>query len=184
MFNKIISTNIEGLIIIEPKIFSDQRGYFFESYNEALYHKYSIFSKFVQDNESYSRYGTIRGMHFQKNEYAQAKLVRVVKGKVLDVALDLRKGPSFGKYFSIELSSENKKQLYIPRGFAHGFATLSDEVILQYKCDNYYNKDSEDGIYYADEELKIKWGVSKEIINTNQRDSNFQTLAEYRRNVI
>ena len=140
-------THIKGLLIIEPKIFKDERGYFFESFSERDFNKFLGDIKFVQDNESKSTYGVLRGLHFQKGEYAQSKLVRVVKGKVLDVAVDIRKNSkTFGQYHSIILSEENKLQFFIPKGFAHGFAVLSDEVIFQYKCDTFYSKENEGAI--------------------------------------
>lgn len=142
---EVIKTEIEGVVIIEPKIFGDERGYFFESFNAAEFaRKVGVNTVFVQDNESKSKYGVLRGLHFQKGEFAQSKLVRVVEGRVIDVAVDIRRGsPTFGKYVAVELSKENKRQLFIPRGFAHGFAVLSEEAVFQYKCDNLYAPDHE-----------------------------------------
>lgn len=166
-----IKTAIEGVTIIEPKIFADERGYFFESYNEAEFIKNGITNRFVQDNQSKSCYGVIRGLHCQLGEHSQAKLVRVLKGKVLDVAVDIRKGsPTFGKYVAVELSDENQRQLFIPRHFLHGFAVLSDEAIFAYKCDNLYCKESEFGIRYDDEEIGVDWGIPQDKIITSEKD--------------
>lgn len=166
-----IKTAIEGITIIEPKIFADERGYFFESYNEAEFIKNGITNRFVQDNQSKSCYGVIRGLHCQLGEHSQAKLVRVLKGKVLDVAVDIRKGsPTFGKYVAVELSDENQRQLFIPRHFLHGFAVLSEEAIFAYKCDNLYCKESEFGIRYDDEEIGVDWGIPQDKIITSEKD--------------
>ena len=155
-----IDTDIPGLLVFEPKVFEDSRGYFFESYSEKLFTDKGINIKFVQDNESSSLYGVIRGLHYQLAPYAQAKLMRVLEGKILDVAVDIRRGsPSFGKSFLIELSAENKKQLFIPPGFAHGFSVLSKTAEVMYKCDAFYNKESEAGILYNDAALNIDWKV-------------------------
>lgn len=157
---KLFETDFKGLFVIEPNIFSDKRGCFFESYSDKIFKENDLNYNWVQDNESHSSYGTIRGLHFQKGEWAQAKLVRCVYGKVLDVVVDIRDGsPTYGKHFSIELSGENKKMMLIPRGFAHGFSTLSGRAIFQYKCDNLYNKQSEGGILYNDSKLNIDWKV-------------------------
>ena len=164
---KIIETNLEGCIIIEPTIFEDKRGYFFESFNHQVFNEITNFNVvFVQDNEAFSRKGALRGMHYQVGKYSQAKLVRVLEGKVLDVVVDLRKDSiTFGESFSIELSSENKKQLFVPRGFAHGYVVLSDTATFFYKCDNIYKKESEGGIKYNDGFLKIDWRLAeKELI--------------------
>lgn len=166
-----IKTAIEGVTIIEPKIFADERGYFFESYNETEFIKNGITNRFVQDNQSKSCYGVIRGLHCQLGEHSQAKLVRVLKGKVLDVAVDIRKGsPTFGKYVAVELSDENQRQLFIPRHFLHGFAVLSEEAIFAYKCDNLYCKESEFGIRYDDEEIGVDWGIPQDKIITSEKD--------------
>lgn len=166
-----IKTDIDGVIIIEPKIFADERGYFFESYNEAEFVKNGITNRFVQDNQSKSVYGVIRGLHCQLGEHSQAKLVRVLKGKVLDVAVDIRKGsPTFGKYVAIELSEENQRQLFIPRHFLHGFAVLSEDAIFSYKCDNLYCKESEFGIRYDDEEIGVDWGIPQDKVITSEKD--------------
>jgi len=161
-------TYIEDLVIITPKVFGDSRGAFFEAYNEKVFAANGINIKFVQDNQSISTYGVIRGLHFQNPPFAQAKLVRCVVGRILDVAVDIRKGSStYGKYFSIELSAENKKQLLVPHGFAHGFSVLSETAEVIYKCDNFYNKESEGGIIYNDADLNIDWQIpaGKEIIS-------------------
>jgi dTDP-4-dehydrorhamnose 3,5-epimerase len=155
----IVKTELEGVYIIEPKVFGDARGYFFESYSkERFFQETGYDIDFVQDNESMSSYGVLRGLHFQKGEHAQSKLVRVVRGKVLDVAVDIRKGsPTFGKHVSVELSGDNHRQLFIPRGFAHGFVVLSDDVIFAYKCDNVYCKAAEKGMRFDDPALCIEW---------------------------
>ena len=155
----IIKTAIEGPVIIEPKIFKDSRGYFFESYNKREFDEKVAKVDFVQDNESCSTYGVMRGLHFQRPPHAQAKLVRCVKGKVLDVAVDIRKGsPTYGQHVSCLLTEENHRQFFIPRGFAHGFAVLSDVAIFQYKCDNYYCPEADGGISILDSSLEIDWG--------------------------
>ena len=156
----IINTDFPGLYIIEPKVFADDRGYFFESYNYAQLEKLGITTKFVQDNQSKSSYGVLRGLHYQLEPNAQTKLIRVLEGTILDVVVDIRKGsPMFGKWFSIELSSENKKQLFIPHGFAHGFSVLSETAVVMYKCDQFYSPQSERGIIYNDPELGIDWKI-------------------------
>lgn len=153
-------TTFPGLIIIEPAIFDDSRGYFFEAYNEKLFRDNHILYSFVQDNQSRSSYGVIRGLHFQRPPHAQTKLIRVLHGAILDTVVDLRKGsPTFGETFSIELSAENKKQLLVPKGFAHGFAVLSEAAEVLYKCDEYYHRQSESGILYNDPDLKIDWQI-------------------------
>ena len=155
-----IETGFTGLKIFEPRVFADSRGYFFESFNKTLFHEAGIVTDFVQDNESRSQRGVLRGLHYQLNPFAQAKLIRVVEGEVLDVVVDIRLGsPTYGKHFDLLVSAENKKQLYIPRGFAHGFVVLSDTCIFQYKCDNFYSKESEGGIHFNDPALNINWGI-------------------------
>lgn len=155
---KVTKTDIEGVLIIEPRLFNDARGYFFESYNRKNYEEAGITADFVQDNESCSTRGVMRGLHFQRPPYAQAKLVRCVKGKVLDVAVDIRKGsPTYGQHVAVELSEENHRQFFIPRGFAHGFAVLSDTAVFQYKCDNYYHPEADGGISIQDDTLGIDW---------------------------
>jgi dTDP-4-dehydrorhamnose 3,5-epimerase len=163
-----INTDLPGLMIFEPDVFEDQRGYFFESYNQRLFKDNGITNHFVQDNQSSSQYGVIRGLHYQLSPYAQAKLVRVLRGAILDVVVDIRKGsPGFGKIFSIELSDKNRKQLFIPAGFAHGFSVLSENAEVTYKCDKFYDKKSEAGIRYNDAELKINWRIpaDKQIVS-------------------
>lgn len=153
-------TTFPGLIVIEPAVFEDSRGYFFEAYNEKLFRDNHITCTFVQDNQSRSSYGVIRGLHYQRPPHAQTKLIRVLQGTILDTVLDLRKGsPTFGETFSIELSAENKKQLLVPKGLAHGFAVLSETAEVLYKCDAYYHKESESGIFYNDPDLKIDWKI-------------------------
>ena len=162
------TTDIPDLLIFEPKVFEDSRGYFFEAYNQEIFRQVGVTRQFVQDNQSKSSYGVIRGLHYQLHPHAQYKLVRVLEGNILDVAVDLRKGsPTFGNYFSIELSAENKKQLLIPAGFAHGFSVLSEKAIVFYKCDALYNKESEGGIRYNDPSLNINWKIpsGKEMVS-------------------
>ncbi len=155
-----IKTSIEGVVIIEPRIFNDERGYFYESFSDRDFTATVRKTVFVQDNQSKSSYGVLRGLHFQKAPHAQSKLVRVIEGKVLDVAVDIRTGsPTYGKHIAVELSGENHRQLFIPRGFAHGFVVLSEEVVFQYKCDNLYNKESEGSIMWNDPDLGIDWGI-------------------------
>ena len=166
-----IKTQINGVYIIEPKIFRDDRGYFFESYTRPEFVANGIDNVFVQDNQSKSSYGVIRGLHCQLGDYAQSKLVRVVHGRVLDVAVDIRNGsPTFGKYVAVELSDENQRQLFIPRHFLHGFAVLSDTAIFTYKVDNYYNKQSEFGIRYDDPEIGIDWQIPPDRVITSEKD--------------
>lgn len=173
----VIKTEIEGVVIIEPKIFGDERGYFFESFSQREFEEKVCKTVFVQDNESKSGYGVLRGLHFQKPPYAQSKLVRVVKGRVLDVAVDIRENsPTFGKHISVELSGENKRQFFIPRGFAHGFVVLSEEAVFQYKCDNYYAPDYEDGILWNDPALNIDWQIPEEDVILSEKDSRLRTL--------
>jgi dTDP-4-dehydrorhamnose 3,5-epimerase len=162
------ATPMQGLVIYEPMVFEDSRGYFFESYNEKIFTRENITRPFVQDNQSYSKYGVIRGLHYQLTPHAQSKLVRVLSGKILDVAVDIRKGsPTYGRHFAIELSADNKKQLYIPHGFAHGFSVLSETADVLYKCDAFYSKESEGGIRYNDPLLKIDWKIAagKELVS-------------------
>ncbi len=175
---KIKETGLEGCLILEPTVFDDGRGYFFESFNQKTFtEKTGIITPFVQDNQSMSQRGVLRGLHFQKGEHAQAKLVRVIKGKVLDVAVDIRPNSiTYGQSFSIELSEENKLQLYVPRGFAHGFSVLENHTIFSYKCDNYYNKASEGGIIYNDSELQIDWKLNQGEIVLSEKDKILPTL--------
>lgn len=176
---KIIETGFYGLYIIEPTIFKDERGYFYETYNEQKYKEAGVDYKFVQDNESKSSYGTIRGLHFQNGEFAQAKLVRCLEGAVLDVVVDIRKNSkTFGKHYSIELTGENKLQFIVPRGFAHGFSVLSKTAIFSYKCDNIYNKESEGGIIYNDPVLNIDWKIMKDSEILSEKDKKHPTFNE------
>jgi dTDP-4-dehydrorhamnose 3,5-epimerase len=162
----ISATSIKDLLILHPSVFEDDRGYFFESYNENEFNKNGIQTIFVQDNQSLSHKGVLRGLHFQSPPFAQAKLVRVLKGSVLDVAVDIRKkSETFGKYFSIELNERNKTMLYIPEGFAHGFVTLENQTIFSYKCSNYYNKESERCLLWNDKTLSINWNIKNPIIS-------------------
>ncbi len=163
---EVIKTNIDGLLIIKPDVFGDDRGYFFETYSKRKYAEYGIEEDFVQDNISKSLKGTIRGLHYQVGDKAQGKLCHVIKGKVLDVAVDIRfDSPTFGQYFSIELTGEDKTQMWIPPGFAHGFSVLSDEVLFVYKCTNYYSKPDERAILYNDPQLNIDWKVENPIVS-------------------
>ncbi len=172
-------TNLPGLLVFEPNVFEDSRGYFFESYNENIFKQEGIDSRWVQDNQSSSMYGVIRGLHYQLPPYAQSKLVRVLRGKILDVVVDIRKGsPTFGKsYFEI-LSAKNKRQLFIPAGFAHGFSVLSKKAEVLYKCDGFYNKESEGGILYNDAELNIDWQIPLEDAIVSEKDIVLPTLAQ------
>lgn len=173
----IIKTDIEEVVIIEPRIFEDARGYFFESFSQQIFEEKVCKTTFVQDNESKSTFGVLRGLHFQKPPHAQSKLVRVIKGKVLDVAVDIRKGsPSFGQYVAVELSEENHLQLFVPRGFAHGFVVLSENVIFQYKCDNYYAPQSEGAIAWDDPDLNIDWKISTDKVILSEKDKHNKPL--------
>jgi len=173
----VTDTFIKDLKIIEPKVFGDQRGYFFETWNKSVFEAAGINFVPVQQNESSSTYGVVRGLHFQLNPYSQAKLVRCVVGKVLDVAVDVRKGsPTFGKHISVELSEENKRQFFIPRGFAHGFSVLSDYAVFSYLCDNVYNKESEGGIIFNDPELAIDWKIPQDKMILSDKDTKHPTL--------
>lgn len=174
---KVISSEIPDVKIIEPQIFGDSRGYFFESYRYEIFKKEIGAVHFVQENESFSTYGVLRGLHFQKPPMSQGKLVRVIKGEVLDIAVDIRLGsPWYGKHVTKKLSSENKMQMWIPRGFAHGFLVLSKEAIFFYKCDNYYSPTSESGIRYDDPILKIDWLLEKSQIKLSEKDCNHSFL--------
>ena len=175
----IIETNIEGVIIIEPRLFEDERGYFFESFNQKEFQEKVCKTTFIQDNESKSSYGVIRGLHIQKPPFAHSRLVRVVKGSVLDVAVDIRKGsPTFGQHVAVELTEDNHRQFFIPRGFAHGFSVLSKEVIFQYKCDNFYAPQSEGAIAWDDPDLGIDWQISIDEILLSEKDKSHPKLAE------
>lgn len=176
---KAIKTKIEGVYILEPQIFEDARGYFFESYNKAKLKELGLVYDFIQDNQSKSAYGTVRGIHFQKGEYAQAKLVRVLEGKVLDVAVDLRKNsPTFGQHVAVELSTENNRQLMIPRGFGHGFAVLSPTAVFAYKCDNVYCKAAEGGIRFNDPDINIDWRIDEKDAILSEKDCNAPFLKD------
>ena len=164
-------TDIPGLLVFEPNVFEDSRGYFFESYNEKIFREAGIDFRWVQDNQSSSGYGVIRGLHYQLPPFAQTKLIRVLRGKILDVVVDIRKGsPTFGKSYSKVLSAKNKRQLFVPKGFAHGFSVLSEKTEVLYKCDGFYNKESESGIIYNDPELNIDWQVPAEDAIVSDKD--------------
>ena len=185
----IIETGIPDLFIIEPRVFEDSRGYFFESYSKEAFEKKGLQYNFVQDNESKSSYGVVRGLHFQLPPHAQTKLVRVTEGAVWDVAVDIRKGsPTFGKWFGVELSAQNKRQFLIPKGFAHGFSVLSPSAVFSYKCDDFYNKESEGGILYNDTELNVDWKISASSFLVSDRDkanprfADFKNTFEYKKN--
>lgn len=169
---EIEETGIEGLKVVKPRVFADARGYFFETYNEERYREAGIENHFVQDNISSSQYGVVRGLHFQKPPYSQAKLVQVISGRVLDVAVDLRTGsPTYGKHYAVELTGENHWQFRIPRGFAHGFSVLSESAVFTYKCDNLYHPESEGGVRYDDPTLAIDWKIKPEDAITSEKDT-------------
>ena len=174
-------TSIEGCYIITPRIFKDERGYFIETFNnQTFFEKTGIATQFVQDNQSKSSAGVLRGLHFQQGGHAQGKLVRVIQGSVLDICVDLRpNSKTLGQYVSVVLSGDNFKQLYIPRGFAHGFVVLEDETIFSYKCDNFYNKNSEGGIIYNDPDIAIDWRIPEEKLILSDKDKHLPTLKEY-----
>lgn len=176
----IIKTGIEGVYVIEPKVFSDNRGYFLESFNAKEFaEKTGIDVTFVQDNESKSKYGVLRGMHFQLPPYTQSKLVRVVKGKVLDVVVDIRKGsPTYGKYEMCELTEENHRQFFVPKGMAHGFCVLSEEAIFQYKCDDYYHPEAEGAIAWDDSDIAITWPISTNDVVLSEKDKHHPQLKD------
>lgn len=177
---EIIKTAIEGLVIIEPKVFQDARGYFFESFSQREFEEKVRKVNFVQDNESMSSYGVMRGLHFQRPPYSQSKLVRCVKGKVLDVAVDIRKGsPTYGQHVSVELSEDNHRQFFVPRGFAHGFAVLSETAIFQYKCDNFYAPEADGGISIKDEYLGINWQIPTENAILSEKDIKHLCLQDF-----
>ncbi len=172
-----IKTELEGLLIFEPKVFEDSRGYFFEAYNNSVFKEAGVNMNFVQDNQSQSSYGVIRGLHYQNNPHAQTKLVRVLVGTILDIAVDIRKSSgTYGKAFAIELSAENKKQLFIPPGFAHGFSVLSEKAVVLYKCDALYNKESEGGIIYNDPALAIDWQIPADKAIVSDKDKLLPVL--------
>lgn len=178
-----IDTPIEGLFVFEPQVFADARGYFFESFNARVFTEKGINTDFVQDNQSYSTRGVLRGLHYQLAPYAQAKLVRVTQGEVLDVAVDIRRGsPTYGHHFSVVLTAENKRQLYIPRGFAHGFVVLSETATFFYKCDNYYSREHDAGIRFDDPALGINWQIDKSLILMSEKDAALPLFADARNN--
>ena len=175
----VIKTEIDGVVIIEPKVFGDHRGYFFESFSERDFNAQVRDVKFVQDNESKSCYGVLRGLHFQKPPHAQSKLVRVVKGAVLDVAVDIRKGsPTFGQHVAVELTEDNHRQFFIPKGFAHGFAVLSQDAVFQYKCDAYYDPQSEGAIVWSDPDLGIDWTIPADQVILSEKDTRHPFLKD------
>ena len=177
---EVIKTDIEGLVILEPKVFKDSRGYFFESFSQREFEEKVRKVNFVQDNESMSTYGVMRGLHFQRPPYSQSKLVRCVKGKVLDVAVDIRRGsPTYGQHVAVELSEDNHRQFFIPRGFAHGFVVLSETAKFQYKCDNFYTPEADGGISIKDESLGIDWGISIEDAILSEKDLKHLCLKEF-----
>ena len=179
----IIKTEIDDVFIIEPKVFEDDRGYFFESYNHMQLKESGISVNFVQDNQSFSKYGVIRGLHCQTGEHAQTKLVRAIQGNILDVVVDIRKNSkTFGQHITIELSDKNQRQLFVPRGFLHGFSVLSSTALISYKCDNYYNKDAESGVRFDDIELSIDWKIEKDNMSVSEKDlqlGRFCDVAHY-----
>lgn len=177
---RVLKTDIEGVLIVEPTVYGDARGYFMESFSERDFGAATGLNvKFVQDNESRSKRGVLRGLHFQREPYAQAKLVRVVQGRVLDVAVDIRPGSAtFGKYVAVELSADNHRQLFIPKGFSHGYVVLEEGTVFQYKCDEYYHPESEDGIAWNDPQIGIEWGVEESEIILSEKDTNRKLLRE------
>ena len=177
---EVIKTAIEGILIIEPKIFKDARGYFFEAFSQKVFDEKVMPIRFVQDNESMSSYGVIRGLHFQRPPFTQSKLVRCVKGRVLDVAVDIRKGsPTYGQHVAIELNEDNHRQVFIPRGFAHGFAVLSETAVFQYKCDNFYAPEADGGISIKDESLGIDWQIPIENAILSEKDIKHLCLKDF-----
>lgn len=176
-----ITTDIPGLFVLQPQVFEDNRGHFFESYNAQKFAGHGLDLVFVQDNQSQSSYGVVRGLHYQLPPHAQTKLVRVLQGTILDVALDIRQGsPTFGRHFAIELSAENKKQLFIPKGFAHGFSVLSEKAVVMYKCDAFYNKESDAGILFNDSALGIDWKLPADRVIVSDKDKQLPTFANCR----
>ena len=177
----VIKTDIEGPLVIEPRIFGDSRGYFFESFNaQAFREATGLDISFVQDNESFSHYGVVRGLHFQHPPYAQSKLVRCVKGRVLDVAVDIRRGsPTYGRYVTCELTGENHRQFFVPKGFAHGFAVLSDEALFQYKCDEFYHPEAEGALMWNDPDIAIEWPLPADRIELSAKDRNHPRLQAF-----
>lgn len=177
---EVIKTDIEGVVILEPRVFSDARGYFFESFSQREFEEKVRKINFVQDNESMSSYGVMRGLHFQRPPYTQSKIVRCVKGRVLDVAVDIRKGsPTYGKHVAVEISEENHRQIFIPRGFAHGFAVLSETAVFQYKCDNFYAPQADGGISIMDRSLGIDWQIPLEKAILSEKDTKHEQLKDF-----
>lgn len=177
---EVINTGIEGVVIIEPRIFKDERGYFFESFSQREFDEKVGHVAFVQDNESKSSYGVMRGLHFQRPPFAQAKLVRCVRGAVLDVAVDIRKGlPTYGKHVAVELTEDNHRQFFIPKGFAHGFAVLSETAVFQYKCDEFYHPESEGGISILDGDLNIDWRIPSDVAILSGKDAAHPLLKDF-----
>ena len=176
---EVIKTEIDGVVIIEPRIFKDDRGYFYESFSQREFEEKVCRTTFVQDNQSKSSYGVLRGLHFQKPPCCQSKLVRCIKGAVLDVAVDIRKGsPTFGKYVAVKLSEDNHRQFFVPRGFAHGFAVLTPEAVFQYKCDNFYNKESEGSVAWNDPQLAIDWRIPADKVILSEKDKLSKNIAD------
>lgn len=177
---EVIKTGIDGLLILEPRIFRDTRGYFFESFSQREFDEKVGHVEFVQDNESMSSYGVMRGLHFQRPPFTQSKLVRCVNGRVLDVAVDIRKGsPTYGQHVAVELTAENHRQLFIPKGFAHGFAVLSETALFQYKCDNFYHPEADDGISILDQSLDIDWGIPGEMAILSEKDTRHPLFCDF-----
>lgn len=178
---KITANTIEGVFVIEPNVFGDDRGYFMESYNMSTWHELGITNNFVQDNEAFSTKGVLRGLHYQCGDHAQAKLVRVIQGEVLDVIVDIRPGSStYGQHYSIRLSGENKKQMLVPRGMAHGYVVLSDTALFAYKCDNLYHKESEGGLLYNDSQLNIDWILDPSTFIVSQKDTTLPIFGSHK----
>ena len=177
---QVIKTDIEGVLIIEPRLFTDARGYFFESFSQREFDEKVRHIDFCQDNESMSSYGVMRGLHFQRPPYSQSKLVRCVRGRVLDVAVDIRKGsPTYGKHVAVELTEDNHRQFFIPRGFAHGFSVLSETAVFQYKCDNFYHPEADGGISILDDSLGIDWRIPTEHANLSDKDTKHPLLKDF-----
>lgn len=175
----ISKTKLDGCIIIQPEVYKDERGYFYESYNEKSFNEQVLNTRFIQDNQAFSTYGVLRGLHFQQDDYAQAKLVRVVNGRVLDVAVDIRKdSKTFWEFITVELSDINKKQLFVPRGFAHGYVVLSEKALFQYKVDNRYSPNHESGILWDDKSLSIDWRLPKDDLKISKKDMNLPSLKD------
>ena len=176
----VVAEPLPGLLVLEPRVFGDARGYFFETYNARAWREASVDADFVQDNEAFSRRGVLRGLHYQRGEFAQAKLVRVMRGEVVDVAVDLRAGsPTYGQHHAVRLSGDNKLQFFVPRGFAHGYAVLSDEAVFAYKCDNFYAPASEGGLRWDDPQLAVDWGLSAGEVQVSEKDAVLPHLGRH-----